>query len=91
MCNNPNIDLVHINAYEKFGPIPSICSQDIELKRNSDDNQGLYSVVNLQNRMGNNPDLDLVEVKAHAKFDQNPSISSQDIERKGYSDNNQGP
>ena len=30
--NNPNIDLVNINAYAKFGQIPSICSQDIEQK-----------------------------------------------------------
>ena len=39
-CNNPNLDLVNINAYAKFGQIPSICSQDIQLKRNSDRNQG---------------------------------------------------
>ena len=37
--NNPNIDLVNINAYAKFGKIPSICSQDIEQERNSDINQ----------------------------------------------------
>ena len=38
--NNRNFDLVNINAYEKFGEIPSFCSQsqDIELKRNSDIN-----------------------------------------------------
>ena len=39
-CNNANLDLVNINAYAKFGQIPSICSQDIERKRNSDLNQG---------------------------------------------------
>ena len=39
-CNNPNLDLVNINAYAKFGLIPSIVSQDIEWKRNSDNNQG---------------------------------------------------
>ena len=38
--NNPNIDLVYINAYSKFGQILSICSKDIEWKRNSDINQG---------------------------------------------------
>ena len=32
MRNNPNIDLVNINAYAKFGQNPSICSQDIERK-----------------------------------------------------------
>ena len=30
--NNPNVDLVNINAYKKFGLIPSIRSQDIERK-----------------------------------------------------------
>ena len=40
MCNNPNLDVVNINAYAKFGQIPSICSQDIERKRNYDINQG---------------------------------------------------
>ena len=33
------LDLVNVNAYAKFGLIPSICSQDIEWKQNSDDNQ----------------------------------------------------
>ena len=43
MYNNPNLDLVDINAYAKFGQNPSICSQDtcIERKQNSDLNQGL--------------------------------------------------
>ena len=30
MRNNPNVDLVNMNAYIKFGEILSICSQDIE-------------------------------------------------------------
>ena len=33
--NKPNLDPVNINAYIKFGEILSICSQDIERKRNS--------------------------------------------------------
>ena len=37
--NDPNIDLVTINAYIKFGEILSICSQDIERKQNSGVNQ----------------------------------------------------
>ena len=32
MCNNPNVDLVNMNAYIKFGEILSICSQYIERK-----------------------------------------------------------
>ena len=30
MCNNPNVDLVNINAYIKFGKILHIYSQEIE-------------------------------------------------------------
>ena len=36
---NPNLDLVSINAYIKFGEILSICSQDIDQKQ-KDVNQG---------------------------------------------------
>ena len=38
--NNPNIDLVNINVYTKFGQILSISCQDIEQKQNSDIYQG---------------------------------------------------
>ena len=34
MCNNPNVDVVNMDTYIKFGEILSICSQDIEWKRN---------------------------------------------------------
>ena len=34
MCNNPNVDLVNMIEYIKFGEILSICSQDIEGKQN---------------------------------------------------------
>ena len=40
MSNNPNVDLVNINAYIQFGEILSICSQDIERKQNFGVNQG---------------------------------------------------
>ena len=40
MCNNPSVDVVNINAYAKLWQIPSIRSQDIERKRNSDITQG---------------------------------------------------
>ena len=32
MCSNPNVDLVNINAYIKFGENMSSGSQDIERK-----------------------------------------------------------
>ena len=38
MPSNPKLDPVNINAYIKFGEILTICSQDIERKRNSDVN-----------------------------------------------------
>ena len=40
ICNNPDIDLVIINAYAKFDLIPSIYSQNTEQKPNSDHIQG---------------------------------------------------
>ena len=36
--NNPKLDLVNDDVQTKFGRILSICSQDIERKRNSDVN-----------------------------------------------------
>ena len=38
--NNPKLDLVDVDVHTKFGQILSICSRDIERKRNSDVNQG---------------------------------------------------
>ena len=38
--NNPKLDLVTDDVHTKFGQILSICSQDIEWKRNSEVNQG---------------------------------------------------
>ena len=39
MCDNPNVDLVNMNAYIQFGKILSICSQDIEGKQTFGVNQ----------------------------------------------------
>ena len=38
--NSPKLDLVNVDVHTKFYQILSICSQDIERKRNSDVNQG---------------------------------------------------
>ena len=38
---NPNLDLINVNVYTKFGLILSINSHDIEWKRNSDIKEGL--------------------------------------------------
>ena len=40
MCNNPNLDLINMNAYIKFSENRSIYSKDIERKQNSGINQG---------------------------------------------------
>ena len=37
---NPNLNIMNVNVYTKFGYILSIGTQDIEGKRNSDINQG---------------------------------------------------
>ena len=39
-CDNPNEDLVNMNAYVKFGEILSISSQDFERNRNFGAHQG---------------------------------------------------
>ena len=38
--NNLKLDHVNVDVHIKFGQILSICSRDIEQKRNSDVNQG---------------------------------------------------
>ena len=50
MCNNPNLDLVNINANTKCVKILSICSQDIERKWN-------YDGQRMMEGMTNNPNL----------------------------------
>ena len=76
MCNNPNIDLVNINAKAKFGQIPSIYSQYIERKLNSASIKGHNSVFNFCKLTCtcNNPKLDVGNSNAHAKFGQIPLI-----------------
>ena len=37
---NPNLDIIYVNVYTKFGQILPIGSQDIERKRNSNINEG---------------------------------------------------
>ena len=57
-----------VNAYTKFVKIPSIPSQDIERKQNSDITKGHIFVVNSRKWTRNNPNLELVKVNAYAKF-----------------------
>ena len=39
--NNPKLDLDNVDVHITYGQILSICSKDIEWKKNSDVNQGL--------------------------------------------------
>ena len=89
--NNPNLELVNINDYLKFGEILSICFQDIEWKRYSDINQGYHSVTNVQKNTANNPKLNLVNINAYIEFGEILSIFFSRIERKRNSGGNQEP
>ena len=83
-CNNPNVDLVKMNAYIKFGEVMTICSQDIKWLRNFGAQiKGHNSGTNVQKKMAcDDPDVDLVNMNAHIKFVEIMSISSQDNEWK---------
>ena len=72
--NHPNLYLLNLNVYTKFGLILSIRSQDIK-GRNSD--------TKLRKMTVNNPtQLDLVNINVYTNFGQILSIRSQDSERK---------
>ena len=67
-ANNPNVDLVSINSYIKFGENLSICSQGIERKLNFGVNQGHNAGTNVRKMMCNNPNVDLSKMNAFIKF-----------------------
>ena len=71
-----------MNAYQIFGEILSICSQDIEQKQNFGVNQGPLLSYKCAKMACNNPKLDLINMNAYIKFCENLSVCSQDIERK---------
>ena len=68
-CNNPNLDLVSINAYTQYDENLSICSQDIEqaqiLSLIKHHNSGIDERI----MTCSNPILDPVNIKAYTKFD----------------------
>ena len=49
MCNNPNLDIVNINSYTKFGKVISFHSQDNERKRNSERNSDITLLQKREN------------------------------------------
>ena len=63
MCNNPNIALVKMNTYIKFGESLSICSQDIEWKQNFGVNQQAITVAKVRKMMCYNPNVGLLNIK----------------------------
>ena len=81
-CINPKLDLVNINAIITFGENQSICSRDIEQKRNFGVIKGYKSDTNVQKITCNNPEVDLVNMIAYIKFGENQPICFRDIERK---------
>ena len=89
--NNSNLDLVNMNAYIKFGEFLSICSQDIERKRNFCDIKGHNSAINLRKMTCNNLKQGLVDINASIKLDENMSVSPHDIVRKWNLSANQAP
>ena len=66
--NNPNLDLVNNIAYTKFGGILSLCSHDIERKRNFGVNQGHNLWYKCVKMTGKNRNLDLINITAYTKF-----------------------
>ena len=90
MNNNPNVDLVNIIRYTKYGQILSILSEDIK-KKNLTSIKGHNSVINLQKMMPTNPNIDLININVYTKIGQILSILSQDNEKKRNSGINQGP
>ena len=86
---NPNLDLINVNVYTKFGFILSILCQDIEQNEILTSMKGCNSVANLRKMKLYNPNIDDY-MYVHAKFVLILSIGSQDIEPKRNSDINQG-
>ena len=86
MCNNPNLDLININANTKFGKILSFCSQDVERKKILNEIltsiKDQNSIINVRKTLSYIQNLDLVNINAYTKFGEIQSICSQDIERK---------
>ena len=90
-ANNPNVGLVSINSYIKFGQNLSFCSQDIDRKPIFGANQGHNSGTNVQKMVCNNHNVDAGNMNACIKLGEILSICSQDIEQKQNFGVNQGP
>ena len=85
---NPNLDLINVNVYTKFGLILSILCQEIEQNEILTSIKGRNSVANLRKMKLYNPNIDLINDNRHTKFLLILSIGSQEL--KQNSDINQG-
>ena len=76
-CNNPNLDLVNINAYTKYGQIlliRSLLRGNEILNKFLTSAKGHNSISNVQKMMCCNHNLDLVNINTHTNFGQTLSI-----------------
>ena len=74
MCNNPNLDLVNINAHARLGKFHQFVQKILSGNEILISFKGHNSVINLRTLTRNNPILDLVNINAYPKFGQMPSI-----------------
>ena len=81
-ANNPNQDLVNINAYVKFGEICQFVLNILNGNKILAYYKGHSSGRNVQKIMFNNQKLDLFNKNAYMKFGEILTIGFQDIKRK---------
>ena len=62
--NNPNLDLVNVNAYIKLGKFCQFVLKILSGNEILKSIKGHNSVTNLQKMTGNNPNLDLGNINA---------------------------
>ena len=65
---NPNLDLINVNVYTKFGLILSILCQDIEQNKMLTSIKGRNSVAKFRKMKLYNPNIDLINDNVHTKF-----------------------
>ena len=65
---NPNLDLINVYVYTKFGLILFILCQDIEQKEILISIKGRNSVANLRKMKLYNPNIDPSNDNVHTKF-----------------------
>ena len=91
MCNNPNLDLININAYiYNLVKISQFVLKILSGYKILALIKGHNSDTNMRKMTCNDFKLDLINLNAYIKLSENRSICSKDIERKQNSGVNQG-